>query len=496
MNNKNIFQSALLAVLLLAAFQPADARVSKRAPAAAAANNPYTYVSHPVSTSNPAAQFAFDRGLTLVFAYQREEAEASFRQAAKLDPGLAMAWWGIGLAIGPDINAPPEAKTTLAGARALERARKLALKRSTEAERDYIEALAARYTLAPNPDLDALARAYRNSMEALVKKYPGDADARAMFAEAIMDQRPWRLWSPKREPAPDTLLLVQTIEDGLKQHPNHLGLLHYYIHAVEAGPTPEVALPAARHLAALPMEPAAAHLTHMPSHIFLQVGDWESAIRANEHSVHQSLDYRLSSDPQRELACPHCLDFLTYANTRAGNFEPALKAAETYREYLGDPGNVLAVLLQFGRHDEVLTHPEPASDIPADERNPHYMRGFWHYARGRALVATGRLDRAAAELALLRKEAALLPPMPVFDENVLDLANHFNKMVASSDQSVLQIADRVLEADLKERNGDVACAIALLEQAAVLQDNIQYGEPPAWFFPVRDYIATVRKRSL
>jgi hypothetical protein len=128
-----------------------------------------------------------------------------------------------------------------------------------------------------------------------------------------MDLRPWRLWTTTGEPAPDTPELVSLLERGLARYPQHLGLLHYYIHAVEASNQPDIALPAARRLSALPMEPAAAHLVHMPAHIYLRVGDWHSAAEANEHAVHHALDYGLSRDPTQQRACGHCFDFLTYA---------------------------------------------------------------------------------------------------------------------------------------------------------------------------------------
>jgi hypothetical protein len=237
----------------------------------------YTYVHHPVSTDSRMAQFFFDRGLTMFFAYQPEEAEVAFREAARLDPSLAMAWWGVGLAIGPNINEQPTPEKTAKAAEALARASLLAKSRATEAELDYVNALSARYTSAASPDFDELATRYRDGMRAVVKKYPSDADARALFAEAIMDLHPWRLWHASGGPEVGTEELVATLEQGLAAEPNHIGLLHFYIHAVEASSNPGRALEVAHRLSALPMEPAAAHLVHMPAHIYMRVGDWASA---------------------------------------------------------------------------------------------------------------------------------------------------------------------------------------------------------------------------
>jgi hypothetical protein len=180
----------------------------------------YTYVHHPVSTGNAAAQFAFDRGLTMIFAYEPREAQQAFRQAARLDPTLAMAWWGIGLSVGPNINMEPVPERTVTAADALARATLLAAKRATSSERDYIAALGTRYTSAPDPDFDQLATAYRSAMRSLVQKYPEDADARALFAEAIMDLHPWRLWNASGDPETGTPELVETIEQGLAKQPS------------------------------------------------------------------------------------------------------------------------------------------------------------------------------------------------------------------------------------------------------------------------------------
>lgn len=206
--------------------------------AATLAANPYTYLHHPVSTDIPAAQQAFDRGLTLVIAYEQDEGERAFREAARLDPSLAMAWWGIALAVGPNINNPPELKSTGVAAAAIERARLLAEKRATVQERQYIEALGTRYSADEKPDYDKLAVAYREAMRALVGAHPDDADAAALYAEAIMDLHPWQLWSNDGKPGPDTTELVTLLENGIRKNPNHIGLLHFYIHAVEGSSDP------------------------------------------------------------------------------------------------------------------------------------------------------------------------------------------------------------------------------------------------------------------
>jgi len=463
------------------------------APTPAPADGGYTYVHHPVSTDVPTAQFALDRGLTMFFAYQPEEAEVAFREAARLDPGLAMAWWGIGLAIGPNINEQPTAKKTVKAADALARAGLLAKTRATASELDYVNALSARYTTAPNPDFDKLATQYRDEMREVVKKYPSDADARALFAEAIMDLHPWRLWHASGRPEVGTEELVETLEQGLTAAPNHVGLLHFYIHAVEASSDPGRALQVAHRLSALPMEPAAAHLVHMPAHIYMRVGDWDSAVQSNEHATHHALDYRLSNNPEAQSACGHCADFLSYAYMMQGNLAHARQAAEKYQKMMEDPTNTIAVLIRFGRWDEVLAFPEPAPDAKNDVHNAHVTRGFWHFARGMAFAGKRQFDKAQDELSALRAATALAPGEASFDAGP-DVQHVLDKIGQTGDACNLKIAAAILGSRVAEARRRIPESIELMRAAVKLQDEGPYGEPPPWFYPVRESLGALLLR--
>jgi tetratricopeptide (TPR) repeat protein len=434
-------------------------------------------VHHPVSTDNAAAQFAFDRGLTMQFAYQPAEAELAFRQAARLDPALAMAWWGIGLSLGPNINEQPTPEKTATAAGALARATLLAAKGASDSERDYIAALNVRYTSASDPDFDQLTTSYRDQMRALVHKYPEDADARALFAEAMMDVRPWRLWNTSGDPETGTQELVENIEHGLAAQPNHLGLLHFYIHAVEASNDPSRAFPAAHRLAALPMEPAAAHLVHMPAHIYMRVGDWEAAVEANEHATHDALDYRLSNNPKTQRACGHCADFLSYAYMMRGNEAHAREAAENYQRLNDDPSNAIAVLVRFRKWDEVLSFPEPGEELKTDAHDAHALRGFWHFARGLAFTAKRRSAQSQAELDALRSEAALAPVAVSFD-GPPDVRHVLDKIAKWVDVYDLKIAAAILGSRIAEAQRRMPQAIDLMRSAVKLQDEMPYSEPP------------------
>ena len=456
----------------------------------APAPTPYSYVHHPVSTSIPAAQFAFDRGLTLVFGYESEEAEREFREAARLDPSLAMAWWGIALAVGPNINIEPEPKSTLVAADSIARAKLLAIKNATAEEREYIDALSARYSSDPKPDFDKLAVAYRDALRALVTRHPNDMDVAALFAEATMDLRPWRLWTSDGKPAPDTPELVAVLENGLKHHPEHIGLMHYYIHAVEASNDPGRALPAARRLGALPMEPAAAHLVHMPSHIYLRVGDWQAAIEANEHSVHHAMDYRLSSNPKQVRACGHCVDFLTYAYMMEGAEAQAKASASDYEQMSQDPSNSLGVLMRFHEWDDLLAFPEPSVQKPPDDGHSHTVRGYWHFGRGLAFAAKGRADKAESELDALSAEVALAPPAPVWSA-ALDVEHSLDKLTEEGGADAMKLSAAILKARIAQARAQLPQATELLREAVRIQDGMPYNEPPIWPYPVRESLGAM-----
>lgn len=474
---------------IAAALLPSDAGAALRA------QSPYTYVHHTVSTDVASAQFAFDRGLTLIFAYESGEAERSFREAASLDPTLAMAWWGIALALGPDINSEPTPRNTAIAADAITRARLLEQRRATALEHEYIEALSRRYSSDPKPDFDALAVGYREAMRALVERHPGDADAAALYAEAIMDLHPWRLWTSDGEPGVDTNELVALIERNLKQSPQHIGLLHYYIHAVEASNDPGRALDVAQRLAALPMEPAAAHLVHMPAHIFFRVGDWSAAIAANEHAVQHALEFRLSRNPKQERACGHCVDFLTYAFMMDGEESRARRSAEDYRQQSDDPINALSVLIRFHEWNDLLSFAEPdAQAKPRDEHSLHAILGYWHFGRGLAYAAQTKPIEARAELKAIADEAARMGPVPPFGD-ALNVEHSLDWVDQRSDADALQMSSDILEARLAELSGDLERAAALLEDAVKVQDATPYSEPPSWFYPIRESLGAIQLKQ-
>ncbi|MGH7895730.1 MAG: hypothetical protein ACREQL_13745, partial [Candidatus Binatia bacterium] len=234
-------------------------------------------------TCSDRAQTYVDQGVRLVYGFNHDEAIRAFREAARLDPRCAMAYWGVALALGPNYNLLIDSERAAEARRAVDRATALSA-HATPRERAYIRALARRYGKHPDADdRKALDRAYADAMRDVARRYPDDLDASVLFAESLMVLRPWDLWTLDGTPQPGTLEIVATLEGVMRRDPGHPGANHYYIHAVEASPHPEHAVEAANTVAAT--MPAAGHIVHMPSHIYMRVGRYADAADVNTQAI-------------------------------------------------------------------------------------------------------------------------------------------------------------------------------------------------------------------
>src|SRR3989440_8726589 len=352
---------------------------------------------HPVSTKNAEAQKFFDQGLSFVYAFNHGEAVRSFKRAADLDGDLAMAYWGVAYALGPNINLDVDPEREIAAYNAVARARALASK-ATPQDHDYIEALARRYTndaaASPEP-LHRLASDFSGTMGALSKKYPNDLDAAVLYAESMMDLRPWQLWNKDGSPAEGTTEIVATLESVLRRNPNHVGAIHYYIHAVEASSHPERALAYAPKLPSL--VPAAGHLVHMPAHIYERTGDYEAAALSNKDAARADEAYiktRGGAGLYPAMYYSHNLHFLAIAESMSGRFTESLAASRQLEAHIGQHLKEMPmleglmtvsplVLVHFNRWDDI-------EKLPAPDKSLVGTTAVWHFARGMAFNAKGR----------------------------------------------------------------------------------------------------------
>jgi hypothetical protein len=436
----------------------------------------------PVTTKSKKAQLFVNQGVNLAYGFNHAEAGRAFREAARLDPNCAMCYWGQALVLGPNINVPmsPDDEP-----KAYELAQKaVAMKgRATPRERAYIDAVAKRYT-GRKEDRDAANQAFADAMGALAKKYPADLDAQTMYAEALMDLRPWNYWTGDGRPYPGTEEIVSTLEKVMARNKNHPGANHLYIHAVEATKSPERAEAAADRLGGL--MPGAGHMVHMPSHIYHRVGRYADAVAANVAAAKADEDYISQCRAQGIYPMaydPHNIHFLWYAATAEGRSKEAIKAARKTAAQVSDEQLdalpllgafrvvPLYALARFGKWDEVL-----AEEPPADRHL--FLKGTSHYVRGLAFLGKGDLDAAEKELAEVRRIAA-------------DKALDFTLFSPNTAAAIFAPAPEVLAGELAARRQDYDAAIAHLARAVRLEDSLFYTEPEEWHYPARQALGAV-----
>lgn len=435
-----------------------------------------------VTTKSKQAQLFINQGVNLAYGFNHAEAARAFREAARLDPGCAMAYWGQALVLGPNINVPmtPEDEP-----KALELVQKaVATKaRASAREQAYIDALSQRYS-GKAEERAARDRAYADAMREVARRYAQDLDAATLFAEALMDLRPWNYWAPDGTPYAETSEIVATLESVLSRKADHPGANHYYIHAVEATKNPERAEAAADRL--LTLMPGAGHMVHMPSHIYMRVGRYADASSSNEQAVLADEGYIAQCRAQGIYPIgyyPHNIHFLWSSATMQGRSRVAIDAARKVAAKIADPLldelPLLAgfrvvpyyALTRFGQWDEMLREPAPPERYL-------YVKGSWHYARGVALAARDRLAEADAELAEVRRIAS-------------DPALKFTLFSLNTAAAIFAIAPEVLAGELAARRKDHDRAIAHAERAVRLEDGLSYTEPAEWHYPPRQLLGAL-----
>lgn len=445
---------------------------------------------HAITTRNPEAQKYFDQGLAFLYGFNHDEAARYFRRASELDPAAPMPYWGLTLSIGPnyndvEVNETRAASTYDAVKKALER-----VPNASDAEGDYVRALAKRYASAdPKSDWKTFHLDYCNTMRDLVRKYPDDLDAATMFGESLMMLRPWQLWTADGKPAPGTEELVAVLESVLRRDPDHPGANHFYIHAVEASPNLERAIPSAMRL--LTMMPAAGHIVHMPGHIFLQTGDYDLAAETNVKAsdADRAFVQRTGATGMYPLMYwTHNMHFIAFARAQQGRYEQAEQAAKDMVKNVGD-GDLephmqmleavhlypTMVDLRFHRWDEILATPQPRPERKL-------TRAFREHARAMALVGKGRMMEAVATRTQFEALRKALPPESLY-------------LINNKGSDVLALAAATLDARLAWARGERSESIRQWRRAVELEGGIQYDEPPAWFYPVRQSLAAALLRN-
>lgn len=430
----------------------------------------------PVSTRNKRAQLFINQGINLAYGFNHAEARRAFREAARLDPALAMAYWGQALVLGPNINAPMDPKDEPHAAELVQKAKSL-MGPASQREQALIAALEKRYS-GNSADRTASDRAYAQAMRTVHRRFPTDPDIAMLYVESVMDLRPWGYWMRDGAPYEGTTEIVALTGDVLRRHPAHPAALHMQIHLLEPTTTPERAEQAADVL--LPLMPAAGHMIHMSSHIYQRVGRYADAIKSNQLAIAADEDYIAQCQAQGLYPMgyyPHNIHFLTFSATASGRSGMAIEAARKIASKVDDATlkemPLTAVfrmapywtLARFGHWQEILDEPSP----PATNA---FLKGSWHYVRGLAFVATGDLARAEQELGTLRE----IMKDPSLDGALLS---------KNTPRTILRIAPEALAGEIDAARGKFDSAIAHLERAVRYEDALVYTEPAEWHYPPR-----------
>jgi tetratricopeptide (TPR) repeat protein len=464
---------------------PITAAQEKTAPAkptsAKAADLTMTAVGrqhHPIATKSKRAQDYFDQGITLIYAFNHEEAARSFQRAAELDPASPMPLWGIAMAVGPNYNMDVDAQREKLAFDTIQKAQRLAAN-APAVERDYVDALAARYSGDAHPDYKKLARDYAAAMKALSGKYPDDLDAATFYAESLMNLNPWKLWSNDGKPGENTEEIVRVLESVLARNPMHAGANHYYIHAVEASPNPGRALPSAHRLDTL--VPQAGHLVHMPAHIYQRTGFYSAAAKNNAEAARVDQAYAERTGQVGTLYDlmyhSHNQHFLAMSASMEGNYPEAKRAADAMAARLMPHAKMMPMLdgfiatpiwvdARFGKWQEILARPQPLKELPG-------THALWLYSRTLAYAQTSKVADAEKERDSFAAEVAAFSSDAMFGE--------MNKA-----RDVFNVATHVLEARIAAAKGKNDEAVEHWKQAVEIQDALNYDEPADWYYPVRE----------
>jgi tetratricopeptide (TPR) repeat protein len=431
---------------------------------------------HPVTTRLELAQRYFDHGLTLCFNFNHAEAIRSFEAAAQIDPDCAMAYWGIAFANGPHVNAPMDTNAVPVAWSALQKAISLKSKVS-ENERDYIDALAKRYSKDVVADRAPLDKAFADAMRGVAKKYEADLDAQVLYAEAVMDTSPWNYWQPDLTPKPEAKEAIEAIESVLKRVRAHSGADHLYIHLVEAGPNPAKGIPSADRIGKL--TPKAGHLVHMASHIYVRVGRYHDAVTVNERASEADEDYIKIAKPAGMYPggyYPHNLHFLWFANDLEGRSKASIAAAHKISQYTvgllcgameGPRQRYLPVLAyaRFGKWAEILKQAAPAEQYPFDN-------AMALYARGLAFAAMDEPAEAEKQFTRFQRFQS--------DEGVKAMDNPY-----FPGTKVLAVAEQVLAGKIAAARGDKQKSVEHMRKAVEAEDQLSYMEPPYWYYSAK-----------
>lgn len=444
-------------------------------------------INYKISTKNSEAQKYFNQGLALAYAFNHAEAARSFYYASKLDPNCAMCHWGYAYVLGPNYNAGMEPDNYERAYKTIQTALKTSMN-ATMKEKALIEALSKRYVEKPIDDRKHLDIAYSNAMKEVNTNFPEDTNINALYVESVMDLHPWDLYEKNGKPKPWTPEIVKLLEQILHKDPKHIGANHFYIHAVEASNTPQRGYEAAKFFDDGNVN-SFGHLVHMPSHIYIRTGDYHKGTIANINACKIDSTYVTMCHAQGAYPLayyPHNFHFMAGTATLEGNSKWAMIGAKETSKLVHPKNMILPgletlqhyyvipyfVAVKFGKWDEILK-----TKLISDTLK--YPKAISHYAKGMAYLGK-------KNFAMAKQESLLL--------DVLANDKSLEKMTIwqiNSMSSLVNIADKVLKAEILASERNYTQSINLLQKAVMIEDGLNYNEPPDWFFSTRHHLGAV-----
>ena len=440
----------------------------------------------PITTKNKEAQQYFNQGLMLSFAFNHAEAGRSFYEAARQDSTCGMCWWGFAYVLGPNYNGGMEKDNFQRAYDALQKA-KLFSGSATQKEKDLIDALTHRYsndTTILRPFLDST---YAVAMRKVYNKYPDDVNIAALFAESLMDLHPWNLWNKDGSAQPWTPEIIAVLEKCIRQEPRHAGANHFYIHAMEMSQTAEAAMASADLLRDL--VPGSGHLVHMPSHTYIRTGRYHDGVVANQKAVLVDSLYMEACHAQGVYPLayyPHNYHFIAACATLSGESKIAMKGAfatanHAHQKLLREPSWATLqhyyaipwyVQVKLGLWDDIISSQAPENDLK-------YPLVIWQYAQGMANLSQNKIPEAKNHL---REMNTIMSDTTIKDLTIWGINSVFDLCI---------IASKTLDGEIYAKEKNYQKAIALLNEAIIKEDALNYDEPPDWFFSVRHHLGAV-----
>lgn len=448
--------------------------------------------SKKISTQNKEAQQFFDQGLRLAWGFYFPESIASYLEAARHDPDHPMPYWGMAHAMGPNPNSrysgmpdDPKGEGFKAIKKAMDR-----IENASDMEAKLIHALHTLYDKDTYPDAKRRDQAYLAAMRKLNRDYPNDPDIAALYASSYMSIQRWNYWDDQGEPISETLAVAEALEHIMSNDLSHPGVLHLHIHLIEASAEPERALVAADNLERT--IPIVGHVVHMPSHIYVRVGQYQKALEQNIRSQKVDKEFaeiwgdlplpNLGTYPlSHKIHSGHALDFVRYAASVQGNYDLASKSAWNMANSIKDNQIMIMqgqkrvaapwqVLKTFAKWDEIL-------ELKPKHTGTPYLDGIWSYVKGSAFLAKGNKEGASQELNKL-KQIINLPDVDKYRAGATPVSR------------VLKAAAYGLEGEIFLAGGKYSEAIDAFTLAVALEDQNNYTEPPDWPHPMRLYLGS------